>query len=157
MPWRAGQPDLASGQLQPGKNSQFRQQLTGYTQRPIQAWIWDTRKTTLDMRITVTDAQGMVLFDSDGKDEGADYSRWRDVHPQLRGEYGARTTRAVKDDESSSVMHVSAPIMVDGRIAGVLTASKPSRSVQKIVDGAERKIRAAACCLCCSRLVWAAP
>lgn len=133
-------PDLASGQLQPGKNSQFRQQLTGYTQRPIHAWIWDTRKTTLDMRITVTDAQGMVLFDSDGKDEGTDYSRWRDVYLTLRGEYGARTTRAVKDDESSSVMHVSAPIMVDGRIAGVLTASKPSRSVQKIVDGAERKI-----------------
>ena len=88
-------PDLASGQLQPGKNSQFRQQLTGYTERPIQAWIWDTRKTTLDMRITVTDAQGMVLFDSDGKDEGADYSRWRDVYLTLRGEYGARTTRAV--------------------------------------------------------------
>ena len=59
---------------------------------------------------------------------GADYSRWRDVYLTLRGEYGARTTRAVKEDESSSVMYVSAPIMVDGQIAGLskrFTALRP--------------------------------
>jgi two-component system sensor histidine kinase CreC len=132
--------DMEKGRLQAGADSTFAAQLQGYTQKPIQAWIWDTRKTTLDLRITVTDARGMVLFDSQGRDQGADYSRWRDVHLTLRGEYGARTTRAVKEDESSSVMYVSAPIMVDGQIAGVLTASKPSSSVQKIVDGAEQKI-----------------
>ncbi|KGG88081.1 histidine kinase [Comamonas thiooxydans] len=132
--------DMEKGLLQAGADSTFATQLHGYTQKPIQAWIWDTRKTTLDLRITVTDARGMVLFDSQGRDQGADYSRWRDVYLTLRGEYGARTTRAVKEDESSSVMYVSAPIMVDGQIAGVLTTSKPSSSVQKIVDGAEQKI-----------------
>lgn len=132
--------DMEQGLLQPGSNSAFAKQLQNYTQKPIQAWIWDSRKTTLDLRITVTDARGMVLFDSQGKDEGADYSRWRDVYLTLRGEYGARTTRAVKEDESSSVMYVSAPIMVNGQIAGVLTTSKPASSVQKIVDGAEQKI-----------------
>ena len=132
--------DMENGRLQAGADSTFAAQLQGYTQKPIQAWIWDTRKTTLDLRITVTDDRGMVLFDSQGRDQGADYSRWRDVYLTLRGEYGARTTRAVKEDESSSVMYVSAPIMVDGKIAGVLTASKPSSSVQKIVDGAEQKI-----------------
>lgn len=132
--------DMEQGLLQPGSNSAFAKQLQNYTQKPIQAWIWDSRKTTLDLRITVTDARGLVLFDSQGKDEGADYSRWRDVYLTLRGEYGARTTRAVKEDESSSVMYVSAPIMVNGQIAGVLTTSKPASSVQKIVDGAEQKI-----------------
>lgn len=132
--------DLANGRLQPDKNGLFATQLKNYTQKPIQVWIWDTRKTSLDMRITVTDARGLVLFDSEDKDQGADYSRWRDIYLTLRGEYGARTTRATKEDESSSVMYVSAPIMVDGQIGGVLTASKPSSSVQKIVDGAEQKI-----------------
>ena len=127
--------DMEQGLLQPGSNSAFAKQLQNYTQKPIQAWIWDSRKTTLDLRITVTDARGLVLFDSQGKDEGADYSRWRDVYLTLRGEYGARTTRAVKEDESSSVMYVS-----NGQIAGVLTTSKPASSVQKIVDGAEQKI-----------------
>ena len=102
--------DMEKGRLQAGADSAFATQLQGYTRKPIQAWIWDTRKTTLDLRITVTDARGMVLFDSQGKDQGADYSRWRDVYLTLRGEYGARTTRAVKEDESSSVMYVSAPI-----------------------------------------------
>ncbi|QXZ09959.1 two-component system sensor histidine kinase CreC [Comamonas sp. Y33R10-2] len=134
---------MSKGQFQPDKPEQagfFATQLANYTQKPIQAWIWDARKTTLDMRITVTDTKGMVLFDSQGKDQGADYSRWRDVYLTLRGEYGARTTRAAKEDESSSVMYVSAPIIVGGKISGVLTASKPSSSVQKIVDSAEQKI-----------------
>ena len=132
--------DMANGQFQPGQGGNFTRQLAHYTERPIQVWIWDSRKTSLDLRVTVTDAQGKVLFDSQGRDEGADYSRWRDVYLTLRGEYGARTTRTVKDDESSSVMHVSAPIMVNGKIAGVLTTSKPARSVQKIIDSAERKM-----------------
>ena len=132
--------DMARGQFKAGQNGNFAQQLSHYTDKPIQAWIWDSRKTHLDLRVTVTDQQGKVLFDSQGRDEGADYSRWRDVYLTLRGEYGARTTRAIQEDESSSVMYVSAPILVDGQIAGVLTASKPSRSVQRIIDSAEKKI-----------------
>ncbi|RGE46618.1 two-component system sensor histidine kinase CreC [Comamonas testosteroni] len=132
--------DMASGQLQPGNGGNFAKQLAHYTERPIQVWIWDSRKTSLDLRVTVTDAQGTVVFDSQGRDEGADYSRWRDVYLTLRGEYGARTTRSIKEDESSSVMYVSAPIVVNDKISGVLSVSKPSRSVQKIIDSAERKI-----------------
>ena len=133
--------DLASGRLEQGvEQSQFAQQLQGYADRPIRAWIWDARKTTLDLRVTITNQQGLVLFDSDHKDVGADYSRWQDVARTLRGEYGARTTRDVQDDEASSVMYVSAPVWVDEKIAGVLTVSKPARSVQRIVDSAENKV-----------------
>lgn len=133
--------DLASGDLRrSADSSRFARQMRAYAQQSVKVWIWDTPKRSLDMRITVTDDQGLVLFDSAGTDQGADYSRWRDVNRTLRGEYGARTTRQVQDDEATSVMYVSAPIMVDGRIAGVLTASKPARSVQKIIDSAESKM-----------------
>ena len=133
--------DLASGALQgQGDASRFARQMRAYAGQSVKVWIWDTRKLSLDMRITVTDDRGLVLFDSAGLEQGADHSRWRDVHRTLRGEYGARTTRQVQDDEATSVMYVSAPIMVEGRIAGVLTASKPARSVQKIVDSAESKM-----------------
>lgn len=147
--------DMEKGRLQAGADSTFAAQLLGYTQKPIQAWIWDTRKTTLDLRITVTDARGTVLFDSLGRDQGADYSRWRDVYLTLRGEYGARTTRAVKEDESSSVMYVSAPIMVDGRIAGVLTTSSLPARYRKSSTARSRRFCAAACCLCCCPPPWA--
>ncbi|MEG0148866.1 MAG: two-component system sensor histidine kinase CreC [Comamonas sp.] len=132
--------DMASGDLQNGQNSRFARQLQAYNQQPVQVRIWDAKKSSLDMRITVADKQGLVLFDSLGKDEGSNYSRWRDVYLTLRGEYGARTTREVQEDEGSSVMYVSAPILVNGQIAGVLSTSKPARSVQKIIDSAERKI-----------------
>jgi len=132
--------DMASGVLQQSPaDSRFAHHMQAYANQTVKVWIWDTRKTSLDMRVTITDQQGLVLFDSAGLDQGADYSRWRDVHRTLRGEYGARTTREVQNDEASSVMYVSAPIMVEGRIAGVLTASKPAHSVQKIVDSAESK------------------
>lgn len=133
--------DMASGVLQQSlADSRFAHHMQAYANQTVKVWIWDTRKTSLDMRVTITDQQGLVLFDSAGLDQGADYSRWRDVYRTLRGEYGARTTREVQNDEASSVMYVSAPIMVEGRIAGVLTASKPAHSVQKIVDSAESKM-----------------
>ena len=140
--------DLAQGRLEERPDghpsepaaSAFARRLQRYAEQAIAVSIWDTRKTRLDLRVTVANAQGRVLFDSAGRDVGADYSRWRDVSLTLRGEYGARTTREVEGDEDSSVMYVSAPILVDGRIAGVLSVSKPARSVQKIIDSAERKI-----------------
>ena len=37
-------------------------------------------------------------------------------------------------------MHVSAPIFVQSRIAGVLTVAKPTRTVQRFIDRAEHKV-----------------
>lgn len=134
-------PELASGTLaQDPAHSLFARQLQSYTDQPVKVWIWDTRKTSLDLRVIVTNEKGRVLFDSAGIDVGADYARWRDINLTLRGEYGARTTRDIANDEASSVMYVSAPIVDGGRIIGALTTSKPARSVQKIVDNAERKM-----------------
>lgn len=138
--------DLAAGRLQAGAAGQslFAQQVQRYASRPVDANIWGMSKQTLDYRIYVTDAQGRVLFDSENQAVGADYSQWRDVARTLRGEYGARSTREVESDDTSSVMHVAAPIYVttpQGRqIAGALTVAKPTRTVQRFIDRAERKV-----------------
>lgn len=133
--------DLAAGRFQAGGiDSAFSQHVRAYAQRPVDAAIWGLNKQTLDYRIYVINTEGRVLFDSQDEKIGADFSQWRDVVLTLRGEYGARMTRDEPDDETSGVMHVAAPIMVQGRIAGVLTVGKPTRSVQRFIDRAENKV-----------------
>lgn len=105
-----------------------------YEQRRFEARIYGVLKSEPDLRVYVTDAAGRVVFDSRGRDVGADYSRWRDVSRTLRGEYGARTTRENESDSTSSVMYVAAPILREGRITGVLSVGKPSRSFQSFID-----------------------
>lgn len=141
--------DLAAGRLEDGAaGSAFAQHVRHYATRPIDAAIWGFSKQSLDYRIYVTDATGRVLFDSENRAMGADYSQWRDVARTLRGEYGARSTRDVPGDDASGVMHVAAPIYVPGsggrarQIAGVLTVAKPTRTVQRFIDRAENKVLA---------------
>src|SRR4051794_18115008 len=115
--------DLAAGRLNGGtghnddtsnntNGSAFAQHVRRYATRPVDAAIWGFSKQSLDYRIYVTDTTGHVLFDSENRAVGADYSQWRDVALTLRGEYGARSTRDVDADDSSGVMHVAAPIYV---------------------------------------------
>jgi len=105
--------------------------------RDIGAGIWGFEKRESSYRVTVTDDRGIVVFDSAGRDVGADYSQWNDVHLTLRGRYGARSTRSDPDDDTSSVMHVAAPIRDGGRIAGVLTVSKPNRAMAPFIARSE--------------------
>lgn len=106
----------------------------GYVARRFQARIYGVLKNDPDLRLYVTDRTGRVLFDSLGRDVGADYSQWLDVSRTLKGQYGARTTRESDYDSASSVMYVAAPILRDGRIVGVLSVGKPSRSFQSFID-----------------------
>lgn len=111
-----------------------------YAQREVDVKIWGLRKTTLDLRVLLTDAAGRVVFDSGTPPAtGQDYSRWRDVHLTLRGEYGARTTRS-GPGEDSAVMHVAAPVRAGGRLAGVLVVAKPMSTIAPFVERAERKV-----------------
>lgn len=108
--------------------------------REFEARIFTLRKTGVDLRIYVTDAAGTVVFDSEGRDEGKDYSRWNDVARTLRGGYGARSTRDVPGDDNTQVIYVAAPIRKDGRIVGVLTVGKPTRGITALVAAARRKL-----------------
>ena len=129
--------DMAAGQLESGR---FAAQVRNYAVRPIDAQIWGLEKQSLDFRVYVTDAKGLVLFDSENKAQGQDYSRWRDVALTLRGEYGARATREVQTDDRSAVMYVAAPILHQQKIIGVLTVAKPISTIQDFIDRAERKV-----------------
>jgi two-component system sensor histidine kinase CreC len=129
--------DLSAGAIAEGR---FAGHVRNYARRPIDAQIWGLAKQSLDFRVYVTDAGGKVVFDSENVATGQDYSRWRDVARTLRGEYGARATREVQQDDRSSVMYVAAPVQQDGKIIGVLTVAKPMSTIQAFIDRAERKI-----------------
>jgi len=109
--------------------------------RELRAPIYELTKSSLDLSVYVTDATGRVVFDSDGgKLVGADYSRWNDVYLTLRGKYGSRSTRTVKSDSATSVLHVGAPIWHEGRIAGVLSVSKPLTSMAAFMQRTQKRI-----------------
>jgi len=129
--------DLLAGHIAGG---QFATRVRALAGRDIGAGIWGFEKREASYRVTIADARGIVVFDSAGRDVGADYSRWNDVYLTLRGRYGARSTRADPDDESSSVMHVAAPIRDGDRIAGVLTVSKPNRAMAPFIARSEAVI-----------------
>jgi two-component system sensor histidine kinase CreC len=108
--------------------------------RGIEVEIAGITKRQLDLRIYITDARGIVVYDSAKLALGQDYSRWNDVYLTLQGKYGARSTRSVADDDRSTVMYVAAPVRDHDRIIGVLTVAKPISSVQAFVDRSQRKI-----------------
>lgn len=141
--------ELAQGPLQRGSPplERLQQALDGLAQRRPGAKVWGVSKDQVAFRVYITDAKGQVVFDSTGKDLGADYSRWRDVALTLRGEYGVRTTRADPNNPLSSVMYVAAPIVGPSPqppIVGVLTVVKPNSSLQPYIEKAEQHLVALA-------------
>ena len=123
--------DLLAGHIDDGTFARRIRMLRG---RDFGAAISGFDKRAGSYRVTITDARGIVVFDSDGRDVGKDYSRWNDVYLTLRGRYGARSTASDPADLDSTVMHVAAPIR-DGRgaIAGVLTVAKPNRALAPFI------------------------
>lgn len=124
-------PDFLAGRIADGA---FARQVRAVGDRRLGAAIWGLRKEAASYRVYVTDARGIVVYDSAGRDVGKDYSRWNDVYLTLRGRYGARSTLANPDDPASSVMHVAAPLRdARGRIVGVLTVAKPNRAIAPVI------------------------
>jgi hypothetical protein len=107
--------------------------------RQFEADIYGVKKQHVDLRATVVDGQGHVLFDSLGRSLGADFSRWRDVRLALEGKYGARTTRDTDDDAASEVMYVSVPVFYQDRIVGAVTVGKPVTSLGQYMQSAQHK------------------
>jgi two-component system, OmpR family, sensor histidine kinase CreC len=129
--------DLQAGTLSQGDLARV---LAAYGTRQLNADIWGVRKQGVTHRVYVTDARGIVLLDTTGRDVGSDFSHWNDVLRTLRGEYGARTTNEVEGDESTAVMYVAAPVRDGDRIIGVVTVSKPTSSVQPYIKRAQNEL-----------------
>ena len=111
--------------------------------RRFTADIFGFEKTRVELRLTVVDRSGLVVFDSMNRHLGADHSQWHDIHLALQGEYGARTSRDVDGDPKTSVMFVAAPVrdMASGgdRIIGAVSVGKPVQSFGQFVEAARSK------------------
>jgi two-component system sensor histidine kinase CreC len=122
--------DFLAGRIDDGR---FAARVRALRERDIGAEIWGFAKREASYRVYVTDARGIVVFDSNGRDLGKDYSRWNDVYLTLRGQYGARSSRSDPEDDASSVMHVAAPIRDGNRVVGVLTVAKPNQAMAPFI------------------------
>ena len=105
----------------------FRELVSHAIWRRFEALIYDRIKTRVEFGVYVTDARGIVLFDStDHNRIGEDYSGWNDVARTLDGEYGARATWQDSPDGRIQMFYVASPVEVDDRILGVVTVYKPT-------------------------------
>ncbi|HAI48212.1 MAG TPA: two-component system sensor histidine kinase CreC [Stenotrophomonas sp.] len=137
--------EMAAADVKAGtiRNGTFVANLARAQRRDPKAMVWRFPKRTLDYRVTITDAKGIVVYDSTGQDIGRDNSRWNDVYRTLRGEYGARSSPETPGDDTHSVMHVAAPIHDPAdarRLIGVLSLAQPNRSIDPFIAASQRAI-----------------
>lgn len=130
-------PDMKAGTIGTGPFAQAMRTLP--TLRP-NAQIWEFKKERIDYQVTVTDASGIVVFDSLGSGLGQDHSQWNDVLKTLRGEYGARSSGESEYDRERTVMHVAAPLRDGQRIVGVLTVSRPNQTLEPYIERSRNRI-----------------
>lgn len=130
-------PDMKAGVIADGS---FARALQAYPEVKPGANLWGFRKDGVHYRIVITDAQGIVRFDTAGQAVGADHSRWNDVVRTLRGEYGARSSPGAEGNPDNTVMHVAAPIRDGERVIGVLTVSRPNETLQPYIERSQRRI-----------------
>ncbi len=135
--------ELASDDMQAGRiaDGRFAARMRALQGRSIEANVAGFARRGSNFQVTVTDARGIVVFDSLGRDVGRDNSKWNDVYRTLRGEYGARSTLSDPNDDTSSVMHVAAPIFggtgesntKHREIIGVLSVAKPNQAMAPFI------------------------
>ncbi len=109
--------------------------------REIEARIFEHTKHGMGIHAYLTDAAGVVIFDSDGgAREGLDYSGKRDVALTLQGKYGARSSRQDEKNSATSILYVAAPVGNPAKPDGVLTVYKPQADVLPLVRERRRII-----------------
>ncbi len=109
--------------------------------RRLSASIYGQQKSSVDMGIYITDAQGILLFDSRQRAApGSDYSEWRDVKLTLAGKYGARSSKDDPLNPLESILYVASPILIEGKPVGVLTVCKPTRNLNQFILRASRNV-----------------
>ena len=118
----------------------FQTSFEGVSRKRFKAVIHGHIKSHVGLGAYLTDAKGIVIFDSAGKLEGTDLSKSRDVFLTLQGKYGARSSRVDEKNPQSSVLHVGALVGPLQAPIGVLTVYKPQADVLPIVDARRRGI-----------------
>lgn len=130
-------PDMKAGVIATGD---FAQALNALAELRPNASLWGFSKTRIDTGVSITDANGIVVFDTQAQAIGQNHSRWNDVYRTLRGEYGARSSAVSPDEPDNTVMHVAAPIRDGTRIIGVLTVSRPNLTLEPYIARSRQRI-----------------
>lgn len=105
------------------RNEEFRIQILGFEKRRI------------GIDVYIADKVGRVLFSSRPQDPvGADYSNWRDVSLSLQGRYGARASRIRTNGEDVVDYFVGSPVLIDGRVQGVVSVIRTRTSLTDFLD-----------------------
>lgn len=130
--------DMKAGKLDQAK---LVQRMHHFSQQPVDMHINGVKKHHLNFEVYITNDKGIVVFDSANLALGRDYSRWNDVYLTLRGQYGARSTRLVYNDDATTVMHVAAPVKDGERIIGSLTVAKPVSTINPFIERSQKKIQ----------------
>ncbi|MFT5609577.1 MAG: two-component system sensor histidine kinase CreC [Arenicella sp.] len=115
-------------------SDQLKRVFAGVKSRVLDAQIYQVSKKQVDSQITITDHNGVVIYDSTGRHLGEDYSRWRDVKLTLEGKYGARTSYVDQqhtEPGDPKVMVIAAPIIKQGDIIGVISVFKPINGLEQ--------------------------
>jgi len=103
--------------------------------------IYAITKHNVNLRVYVTDVNGIVVYDSKDEKTGEDFRAWHDIHMTLAGKYGARTTRTDENDPKSDVMYVAAPIRDNqNKIIGAVSVGKTVSSQYELVASAKQKL-----------------
>ena len=98
---------------------EFDQKIQTALSRQLDATIWQHKKQQINQQLYITDQQGILIYDSERKAVGQDYSKWNDVYLTLRGKYGARSTATNPNNRNSSVMHIGAPIIYQQKLISI--------------------------------------
>ena len=136
---------LAAVISQQAVNGEIRSQnvdeaMKAISKRSFMAKIYGAEKQKVNLIVYITDRNGILLYDSTAKTKpGSDFSKWNDIYLTLQGKYGARSTRTIPDDPTTSTLYVAAPIEKSGELIGVVSVGKPKNSVSFFVDVARRK------------------
>lgn len=118
----------------------LKEDFAAYKAHDIKAKIFEFDKVNSTLELYVTNDKGVVVFATDEKLMGQNFSQWNDVYKTLRGEYGARSSRLSPEDARTSVYYVAAPITLDSKIAGVVTVYKKESSILIFLDQALNKM-----------------
>jgi len=120
----------------------FRRGLSEASEYPVKAKIYNLVKGSQDLRVYIADTKGVVIFDSEKRDEGRDFSQWMDVSKALKGLYGARTSKDGKDP-SISILYAAVPIRVNGEVIGSVTVGKSTANSNIFIEAAKDSVKQA--------------
>jgi len=124
---------------------QFNDIVSHYLSREVDAKIFSIKKDRPSMQIYITDNMGIVIYDSNNKWVGQDFSQWRDVKLTLEGKYGARASIINETINSPTAedkaLFVAAPVYHEAELVGSLTLIKPILELKPYVLEQQQQLR----------------